>query len=201
MVRVALTGGIATGKSAVVHLLKARHVPTIDADTVAREVVKPGSPGLRRVVERFGESLLDPRGALDRRALALQVFQDPLKRRDLERIVHPAVYAAIGDWIGGLPSATPFAVADIPLLFETGHEGDFDQVVVVACPPDEQLRRVMARDGISDSEARARLAAQWPIAEKVALADHVIWTTGSRQETEQQVDRLISRLAAGRGLP
>ena len=201
MVRVALTGGIATGKSAVVHLLAARHIPTIDADTVAREVVKPGSPGLRQVVARFGESVLDAHGGLDRRALAAQVFHDPLKRRDLERIVHPAVYAEISGWIGGLPSATPFAVADIPLLFETGHEGDFDQVVVVACPPDEQLRRVIARDGISDTEARARLAAQWPIADKVALADHVIWTTGSRQETEQQVDQLVSTLAAGRELP
>jgi dephospho-CoA kinase len=142
--------------------------------------------------------VLDADGALDRRALAAQVFQDPQKRRELEQIVHPAVYAAIGLWLGGLPRETPFAVADIPLLFETGHEGDFDQVVVVACPPDEQVRRVMARDGVSDAQARARLAAQWPIQQKVALAHHVIWTTGSRLETEQQVDGLISHLAAGR---
>jgi len=199
MVRVALTGGIATGKSTVLRLLQARHVPTIDADILAREVVAPGSPGLRDVVDRFGEGVLDAHGALDRRALAAQVFQDPQKRRELEAIVHPAVYAAIGDWLGGLPTQTPFAVADIPLLFETGHEGDFDDVVVAACPFDEQLRRVRARDGISDAEARARLAAQWPIADKVALAHHVIWTTGSRAETEREVDKLVSRLAAQSG--
>ena len=199
MVRVALTGGIATGKSTVLRLLQARHVPTIDADRLARQVVAPGSPGLRAVAERFGQDVLDADGALDRRALAAQVFQDPRKRRDLEAIVHPAVYAAISDWLGALPGRTPFAVADIPLLFETGHEGDFDAVVVVACPPDEQLRRVMARDGISDAEARARVAAQWPIADKVARANHVIWTTGSRAETERDVHRLVSRLAAQSG--
>ncbi len=197
MVRVALTGGIATGKSTVVRLLQARHVPTIDADVLARDVVAQGSPGLGAVVERFGEGVLDPQGALDRRALGALVFKDPEARRDLERIVHPAVYAAIGHWLDRLPGQTRCAVADIPLLFETGHQGDFDRVVVVACPPDEQLRRAIARDGISDAEARGRLAAQWPIAEKVALADDVIWTTGSRAETEHEVDALVRRLKAG----
>ena len=127
------------------------------------------------------------------------VFSDPQARRDLEQIVHPAVYAAIRDWLEALPQGTPLAVADIPLLYETGHQADFDRVVVVACPPDEQLRRVMARDGVSEAEARARLDAQWPIADKVVLADDVIWTTGSRAETEREVDKLLSRLASQSG--
>jgi dephospho-CoA kinase len=199
MVRVALTGGIATGKSTVLRLLQAREVPTIDADVLARQVVAPGSPGLDAVVRRFGRAMLDVDGSLDRGALAAVVFSDPQARRDLEQIVHPAVYAAIQAWLGQLPPDTRLAVADIPLLFETGHQVDFDRVVVVACPPDEQLRRVMSRDGISEAEARTRLDAQWPIADKVVLADEVIWTTGSRAETERQVDELLSRLATQSG--
>ena len=121
--------------------------------------------------------MLDADGSLDRGALAAVVFSDPQARRDLEQIVHPAVYAAIQAWLEEPPRGTRLAVADIPLLFETGHQVDFDRVVVVACPPDEQLRRVMSRDGISEAEARTRLDAQWPIADKVVLADEVIWTT------------------------
>ena len=196
MVRVALTGGIATGKSTVLRVLQAREIPTIDADILAREVVAPGTPGLEAVVERFGQAVLDANGALDRRALAALVFADSLARHDLERIVHPAVYSAIQSWLARLPPQTPLAVADIPLLFETGHQDDFDRVVVAACPPEEQLRRVMARDGVSDVEARTRLDAQWPIAEKVARAHHVIWTTGPRAETERQVDEWLSGLRA-----
>jgi len=196
MVRVALTGGIATGKSTVLRLLQGRQIPTIDADVLAREVVAPGTTGLAAVVERFGPGVLDATGALDRRALAALVFADPQARRDLEQVVHPAVYSAIQSWLASLPHQTLLAVADIPLLFETGHQDDFDRVVVVACPPDEQLRRVMARDGVSDPEARGRLEAQWPIAEKVVMADDVIWTTGTRAETERQVDDLLSRLKA-----
>jgi len=195
---VGLTGGIATGKSTVLRLLQARHVPTIDADVLARQAVAPGSPGLQAIVERFGSAVLDPTGALDRSAPAAVVFSDPQARRDLEQIVHPAVYAAIRDWLEELPEGTPLAVADIPLLYETGHQADFDRVVVVACPPDEQLRRVMARDGVSEAEARTRLDAQWPIADKVVLADDVIWTTGPRAETEREVEELLRRLVSGR---
>ena len=195
MVRVALTGGIATGKSTVMRLLRARQIPTIDADVLAREAVAPGTPGLRALIERFGEALLDAHGAVDRRALATLVFSDSRARRDLERIVHPAVYDAITRWLTGLGPQTPLAVADIPLLFETGHEGDFDRVVVVACSPDEQVRRVTARDGVTEAEARARMAAQWPIEDKVARADHVVWTMGSLEDTAHAVDRLVQTLS------
>ena len=194
MVCLALTGGIATGKSGVLRLLQARAIPTVDSDVLAREAVAPGTPGLRAVVDRFGAGVLDHDGALNRRALAATVFADATARADLEAIVHPAVYSGIQRWLESLPPETPLAVADIPLLYETGHQGDFDRVLVVACPPDEQLRRVMARDGASEAEARARLAAQWPIADKVARADDVIWTTGTHDETARQVDELIGKL-------
>ena len=195
MVRVALTGGIATGKSTVMRLLRARRIPTIDADVLAREAVAPGTPGLRALIERFGETVLDGHGAVDRRALAALVFSDSQARRDLERIVHPAVYDAITRWLNDLSTQTPLAVADIPLLFETGREGDFDRVVVVACSPEEQVRRVMARDGVTEAEARARMTAQWPIEDKVARADHIISTTGSLEDTERAVDHLVQTLS------
>jgi dephospho-CoA kinase len=194
MVRLALTGGIATGKSGVLRLLQARAIPTIDSDVLAREVVAPGTAGLRAVVARFGAGVLDENGALNRRALAATVFADSRARSDLEAIVHPAVYSEIRRWLESLSPETPLAIADIPLLFETGHEDDFDRVLVVACPPEEQLRRVMARDGASEAEARARLAAQGPIADKVARADDVIWTTGTHEETARQVDELLQKL-------
>ena len=194
MVRVALTGGIATGKSTVLARLRQHGIRTIDADILAREVVVPGAPAHAAVVTRFGVEVLDATGAIDRRALAAIVFADPVARRDLEALVHPAVYDAITGWFAALPVETTLAVADIPLLYETGRDGDFDVVVVVACPPEEQVRRVVARDGATEAEARARMAAQWPIERKVAAADHVIWTTGTRAETERQVDELLGVL-------
>ena len=190
MVRVALTGGIATGKSTVLRALAARGIPTIDADELARLAVAPGTPGLRAVADRFGARVINADGTLDRRALGDIVFGDPAARADLEAIVHPAVYASIEGWFASQPSGTRAAIADIPLLFETGHEDDFDRVLVIACPPEEQLRRVIARDGISEQDARARIAAQWPIEEKVRRADAVVWTSGTRAETMEQVDAL-----------
>jgi dephospho-CoA kinase len=201
-VRAALTGGIATGKSHVRALFSERGVPTLDADIVAREVVEPGTRALAAVVARFGDSILQPDGRLDRRALASVVFTDERARHDLEAIVHPAVYAAIQRWLTVLEAAgrSPLALADIPLLYETAREGDFDAVVVAACHADVQLQRIMMRDRMTEEEARRRLAAQWPLAEKIALADHVIWTDRSFEETERQVEEVYRRfltLSAG----
>jgi dephospho-CoA kinase len=195
VVRVALTGGIATGKSTVLRAFAARGVPTIDADVLAREAVAPGAPGLTAVVARFGAHVLHADGSLNRQALAAVVFADPAARIHLEAVIHPAVYTAIEKWFAGLPADVPLGVADIPLLFETGHEHDFDRVLVVACPPEEQIRRAMARDRISEADARARMAAQWPIDEKVARADDVIWSTGPRDDINAVVDRYIAQLA------
>ena len=196
LLRVALTGGIATGKSHVLRHLAARGVPTIDADVLAREVVLPGTAALQAIVARFGASVLDPSGALNRRALADRVFADADARRDLEAIIHPAVYAAIGNWLARVDAAgrDRVAVADIPLLYETGHEGDFDRVIVTRCDPAQQIARLQARDGLSEAEARARLAAQWPVEEKAARAHFVIETNGAVAETDRQVDEVLDRL-------
>jgi dephospho-CoA kinase len=194
MVRIALTGGIATGKSHVLAAFAARGVPTIDADVLAREALSPGGPGLAAVRARFGDAVMAPDGTVDRGRLGAVVFADADARRDLEAIVHPIVYSRIAAWFAGLPAGTATAVADIPLLFETGREGDFEVVVVAACPPDEQLRRVIARDGLTEGEARARIAAQLPLDTKIARADYVIWTTGA----EADVARAVGEIAGSR---
>jgi dephospho-CoA kinase len=197
MKRVALTGGIATGKSHVRAEFERLGVPTIDADKLAREVVAAGSPGLKAVINRFGRGVLDDTGALDRRKLGSIVFQDPVARRDLEDIIHPAVRSAIDAWFESLRDSAPVAIADIPLLFETARQGEFDVVIVTTCDPVTQIARVVARDHVSDAEARARVAAQLPIEEKVRRADHVINTDGSFAETNQQVRRVYEVLVGG----
>ena len=197
MKRVALTGGIATGKSHVRADFERLGVPTIDADRLARDAVAEGSPGLKAVINRFGRGVLDDTGALDRRKLGSIVFQDPVARRDLEDIIHPAVRSAIDAWFESISDSAPVAIADIPLLFETGRQGEFDVVIVTACDPLTQIRRVMARDDVSEAEARARVAAQLPIEEKVRRADHVINTDGSFEETNRQVRSVYEVLVGG----
>ncbi|MFN8059437.1 MAG: dephospho-CoA kinase [Vicinamibacterales bacterium] len=192
--RVALTGGIASGKSTVARALRTAGVPVIDADVVAREAVARGTPGLQAVVDRFGPDVLDEEGALDRRAVADRVFADPTERLALEAIVHPRVRAAIDDWFEHLPPDVDLAAAEIPLLFETGRERDFDAVVVVACEPEAQVARLMARNGLSEAEARQRLAAQWPLAEKLRRTPFVIRTDGTHAETEAQLAAVLARL-------
>ncbi|HLG58536.1 MAG TPA: dephospho-CoA kinase [Vicinamibacterales bacterium] len=187
MRRVALTGGIATGKSHVRSQFESLGVRTIDADTLAHEVVAVGTPGLEAVVTRFGRAVLDRDGALDRRKLASIVFANADARRDLEHIIHPAVKTAIDAWFASLGQDVRFAIADIPLLYETGRDRDFEAVIVTACDPDTQLRRVMARDGVTAADARARIRAQLPMDEKVTRANYVIRTDGTIEETNAQV--------------
>lgn len=194
MLRVALTGGIATGKSYCLQHFSELGVPVVDADRLAREAVTRGSPGLKAVVERFGPDVLAADGSLDRPALGRIVFGDPRARAALEAIIHPEVYRHIREWFANLPSGTRVAIADIPLVFETGHNHDFDAVIVAACPPDEQVRRVMSRDGLSERDARARLAAQWPIEEKVKRADYVVSTDRGFAETDRQIGDVYQRL-------
>jgi dephospho-CoA kinase len=194
MLRIALTGGIATGKSYVASRLRQAGVAVIDADALAREVVAPGSPGLAAIVTRFGPDILTPDGGLDRPRLGAMVFRDTAARHDLEAITHPAIRAAIERFFALQPADARFAVADVPLLYETGANARFDRVVVVACDPATQVARVMARDALSREDAERRLAAQLPIAEKVARADYVIRTDGAHEETDRQVDRLLEKL-------
>jgi dephospho-CoA kinase len=192
--RAALTGGIATGKSYCLARFAALGAAVIDADRLARDAVAPGSDGLAHVVERFGPEFLLPDGSLDRPALGRLVFADRTARADLEAIIHPEIYRRIGEWFANLPSGTRVAIADIPLLFETGHQHEFEVVIVCACAPAEQLRRLMARDALSEAAARARLEAQWPIGEKVARAHVVIRSDGPFGETDRAVGRVYESL-------
>jgi dephospho-CoA kinase len=196
VLRVALTGGIATGKSYCLRHFAELGAPVVDADRLAREAVTTGSPGLAAVVDRFGPEVLAPDGSLDRAMLGRIVFGDSRARAALEAIVHPEVYRRIREWLANLPAATRVAIADIPLVFETGHNHDFDGVVVAACDSAEQLRRLVARDGLSENDANARLAAQWPIDEKVKRGDYVIWTDRGFAETDRQIRDVYSRLVA-----
>jgi dephospho-CoA kinase len=199
VLRVALTGGIASGKSHCLSRFAALGVPAIDADVLSHEVVAPGSPGLAAVLARFGKDVLAADGGLDRAALGDIVFAHPAARADLEAIIHPLVYARINAWFAALDRAVPttgaagFAIADIPLLYETGHERDFDRVIVVACSASVQEQRLADR-GLSREEARQRIAAQLSTDIKRARADIVIDTNGSKDETDRQVATAFDQL-------
>jgi dephospho-CoA kinase len=195
--RVALTGGIASGKSYVRARFEALGVPTIDADVLARQAVAPGTVGLAAVVTHFGQTVLRADGTLDRQHLAQIVFADAVARRALEAIVHPEVRRATDEWFAALDAGNVrYAMADIPLLYEVGRDRDFDAVVVVACEPDTQRRRLKERDGMSDAEARQRISAQWPIDQKVSRADYVIRTDGTYEETDRQVTKVFDGLSS-----
>jgi dephospho-CoA kinase len=193
MIRVGLTGGIATGKSYVVRQFREAGVPVVDSDVLAREAVAPGTPGLAAIVARFGSEVLS--GAeLDRARLGDIVFRDADARRDLEAIVHPVVRRGVAEFFSALAPDTPLAIADIPLLYETHGERGFDKIIVVACAPETQLTRIMARDGLTRDAAQRRVAAQLPVEEKVRRADYVIRTDGPYEETNAQVAAILAAL-------
>ena len=195
MMRVGLTGGIASGKSAVADELAALGAVIIDADRLAREVVEPGTPGLAAVVARFGADVLSD-GRLDRPRLGRIVFSDPQARADLERIIHPAVRARAAELERRAP-ADAVVVHVIPLLVETGQTGDFDTLVVVDADPETQVRRTTARDGLTRAEAASRIAAQASRKERRAVADVVIDNSGSVTELTQQIRDLWVKLTSG----
>jgi dephospho-CoA kinase len=192
MLRVALTGGIATGKSYVLARLKDRGIATIDSDEIVHEALAPGTPASQAVATQIGSEFLKPDGGVDRTRLGAKVFKDPVVRATIEAIVHPIVYATIQEWFDAIEQ--PIGVASIPLLYETGHEKDFDFVVVTVCPPDVQLQRLVDRDRTSEEEARRRIAAQIPAEEKAARGDFVIRTGGAKAATDAQVDELMTVL-------
>jgi dephospho-CoA kinase len=199
VLRVGLTGGIGTGKSYVLRRFAELGVATIDADRLARDAVARGTPGLARIVQRFGRAVLTPEGTLDRARLAEIVFSEPAARADLEAIVHPSVDREIVRWYDELsPSPTRIAMADVPLLYEIGSERRFHRVGVAACDPEEQVRRIVQRDGLTEAAARKRLAAQLPIEEKVARADYVIWTDRTFEDTDRQVEQVHKALQSVR---
>jgi len=195
MLKIALTGGIATGKSYALDWFRARGVPCLDADVLAHGVEAAGTEATTAIAARFGAGVLAPDGSVDRRTLAPIVFADAAARRDLEAIVHPAVYRAIAAGLRAfeLVGGAPFAVVDVPLLYETGHERDFDRVIATVCSPAMQLARLVAR-GTSEDDARRRLAAQWPAEEKARRADVVVHTDGSFDETNRQLELVYEKL-------
>lgn len=186
---VGLTGGIGSGKSLVAELLAAHGATIIDADVLAREVVAPRTPGLAAVRERFGAGVLRADGSLDRGTLGRIVFGDPVARRDLEAIIHPAVRARAAALTAAAPEGA-VVVQVIPLLVETGQQGNFDQVVVVDVDPEVQLSRIMLRDGLSEAEAQARLRAQASREARLAAAHVVLRNNGTRADLAAAVDRL-----------
>ena len=195
MLNVALTGGIATGKSHVLELFRRRGVPCLDADSLAHGVTAAGTEATAAIAARFGADVLAPDGSVDRSKLGPIVFADRAARLELEALVHPAVYRAITAGLRAFErlATSPVAVVDVPLLYESGHEGDFDRVIVTSCPPEIQLARLLER-GMSDADARQRLAAQWSNEEKAARATFVIRTDGTFEETDEQVQRVLQSL-------
>jgi dephospho-CoA kinase len=194
MLKIALTGGIATGKSYVLEGFRRRGIPVLDADTLAHGVMAPGTEATAAIAARFG-NVIGVDGAVDRAKLGPIVFADAGARRDLEAIVHPAVYRSITAGVRAFErlGGSPFVVVDVPLLYETGHASDFDRVIVTACPVEVQLRRLAAR-GLTDAEARQRLAAQQTTDEKAARADFVIGTDGPFENTDRQVEDVVRAL-------
>jgi dephospho-CoA kinase len=195
-----LTGGLGSGKSTVAARLRARGVPVLDADRIARDVVAPGTEGLAAVVAAFGSEVLLADGSLDRGKLASIVFNDPEKRRTLNGILHPRIGARSAEMVAELAAkGEKLACYEAALLVENGLADAFRPLVVVAAPEDVQVARAMARDRATEAEARARIAAQLPLAAKVAAADYVIDNGGSREETERQTDEVLAKIRAKAG--
>jgi dephospho-CoA kinase len=191
-----LTGGVGMGKSTTDKLLRERTVPVVDTDLLARAIVEPGQPALAEVSEAFGQSVIEPDGRLKRDELARRVFADPAARRRLENILHPRIRALwrvqIETWRA---EGKPLAVVVIPLLFETNAQDSFDATVCVACTAATQSERLLAR-GWAREEIQQRTAAQWPIEQKMARADFVIWTEAGLDVHTEQLERILRSLGA-----
>jgi dephospho-CoA kinase len=187
-----VTGGIASGKSAVAARLRAHRVPVIDADVLAREVVEPGTDGLRAIVDAFGSGVVGPAGRLDRKALARIAFADDAARKRLNAIIHPLITARTLERAAELGAhGEALGCYEAALIVENGVADAFRPLVVVSCPEETQIARIHARDASSMADAMARIRAQKPLAEKIAVADFVIDTTGSIEDSARQTDEVL----------
>jgi dephospho-CoA kinase len=196
---IGLTGGIASGKSTAARTLAALGAHVVDADQVARDVVAPGQPALAEIVRTFGREMLLPDGTLDRKRLGAAVFADADKRRALNAITHPRIGMETQARLAALREAgVPVAIYEAALLVENGVHKGLDGLIVVACDEATQLRRLVERDGLSEDEARARIAAQAPVADKVAAATWVVDTSGSLADTNQQLARVWEEILSRR---
>lgn len=193
MIKVALTGGIASGKSTVGRLFQEAGIPVIDSDALAHRLTAVGQPGWQAIREHFGPEYFRADGSLDRAALARQVFANPAARERLNRLLHPLIAAAVQEELARLAAAgTPLVVVEVPLLFELGLEKNFDQVIVVLVDEATQRQRLQARDPRSAAEIAGILAAQLPLAAKAARAHWVIDNTGPVSATAAQVKKIIA---------
>jgi dephospho-CoA kinase len=196
MLLVGLTGGIGSGKTTVARLLERRGAVVIDADLLAREAVAPGTSGYDAVVETFGERFVGPDGALDRAALAAEVFADPTRKASLERIVHPEVARLFAERVEEFRGTDRVVVYVTPLLAELGLGPAFDRVVVVTSEPEARIRRVIDDRGLSEQDVRARMASQADDAQRAEIADVLLDNDGSLADLEGQVDHLWRQLEA-----
>ena len=194
MLHIGLTGNIAVGKSCASARFAELGAAVIDADRVSHELMAPGAPAYLCVAEAFGVEILRDDGTIDRRRLGTAVFASEEKRRLLESIMHPAIHDAIARKIAEKEKISDIVIVDAALLIETGGYKEYDRLIVAACSPALQLARLMARDGMTENEAQARINAQMPAEEKIRLADYVIDTSGSFESTLEQVDAIYQKL-------
>jgi dephospho-CoA kinase len=190
-ITIGLTGGIATGKSTLERLLRARGIPVLDADLVSREVMVPGTHALAAIIKRYGLDILNAQGSLDRRKLGRTVFQDAAERHWLEQLIHPLVRTRMSEW---RDADEQMKVLSIPLLFESGMTDLVDRIWVVSCTPAIQQVRLQQRDQLTAKEAQDRIQAQMPLDQKVALADWVFENDYAPEQLAHQLDQALAGL-------
>lgn len=196
MYLVGLTGGIGSGKSTAAERLVEHGFELIDADQIAREVVEPGKPAYRKIVDHFGTEVLDEDGFIDRTALGAVIFGDEKKRALLNELTHPPIVSSIANQLEVLQAFDGVVVIDVPLLVESSADRGYEAVVVVAAKPATQLQRLVELRGMDPGEAQARIDAQSPLEEKLAIATHVIWNEGTVAELRTAVDEVAEDLIA-----
>ncbi len=195
MLKVGLTGGIATGKTTVASMLRDRDVPVLDADPLGHELLEPGQAAYEETVAAFGREVFDAGGKVNRAKLGGIIFADAQKRARLNQILHPRILDILQKWFAALdePEGPEFAVVEAALIVEAGYNRDLDKLIVCWCRPDQQLERLTLR-GLSMEEVQQRIGAQMPLNEKRKLADEAIDCSGSIEETQQQVNRAVEKL-------
>ncbi|MBX4172426.1 dephospho-CoA kinase [Weissella viridescens] len=196
MFRLGLTGGIATGKSTVSKYLKEKKgLPVLDADDIAHQIMGPNQPILTEIADVFGDDYINDDGSLNRQKLGALVFNDDQARQKLDDLTHPRIFSAFEAQMLELESAgTALVVLDIPLLFENEQRLTYDAIAVVVTTEHTQLKRLMQRNALTESEAMARIQSQMPLDEKKASADYVIQNNGTPAETYKQVDQMIDQI-------
>jgi dephospho-CoA kinase len=196
MLRVGLTGGIATGKTTAGQMFVELGCHLIDADRITHELLEPGQSVHAAVVQAFGTGILASDGTIDRKTLGEIVFKDPAARATLNSLVHPAVIQRQQQWLNEIETSDPggIGIVDAALMIEVGTYKNYDKVIVVACPPEEQKRRLKARMGLTEEQAEARIRSQMPMEEKIKYADYVVDTSGDLAHTRRQVVEINSKL-------